>query len=79
MVLDWVHSERRKGQIVGEMTHFVVTTTLLDLVRVHAERIGGDNQSAVNNDNIAVTFKFEEGSVAGDYAASGDKAYSGRR
>ena len=46
-------------------------------MRVHAERIGGDNRSAVNNDNITVTMKFKEGSVANlTYAASGDKSYS---
>ena len=62
------------------MTHFIdllYSITGSSISRVHAERIGGDNQSAVNNDNIVVTLKFEEGSVANlTYAASGDKAYS---
>ena len=77
----WVHSEGEgRSRIVGEMTHFIDllnSITGSSISRVHAERIGGDNQSAVNNDNIAVTFKFEEGSVANlTYAASGDKAFS---
>ena len=77
----WVHSEGEgRSRIVGEMTHFI---DLLHAItgasnsRVHAERIGGDNRSAVNNDNIVVTLKFKEGSVANlTYAASGDKAFS---
>ncbi len=77
----WVHSEGEgRSRIVGEMTHFIDllhNITGSSISRVHAERIGGDNQSAVNNDNIVVTLKFEEGSVANlTYAASGDKAYS---
>ena len=77
----WVHSEGEgRSRIVGEMTHFIDllnSITGSSISRVHAERIGGDNQSAVNNDNIVVTLKFEEGSVANlTYAASGDKAYS---
>ena len=77
------YSEGQSGDynmLIGEMTHFIDllnSITGSSISRVHAERIGGDNQSAVNNDNIAVTLKFEEGSVANlTYAASGDKAYS---
>ena len=77
----WVHSEEEgRSRIVGEMTHFIDLLQALTgsiVMRVHAERIGGDNRSAVNNDNITVTMKFKEGSVANlTYAASGDKAYS---
>ncbi len=77
----WVHSEKEgRSRIVGEMTHFIDLLQALTgsiAMRVHAERIGGDNRSAVNNDNIAVTIKFMEGSVANlTYAASGDKSYS---
>ena len=77
----WVHSEKEgRGRIVGEMTHFIDLLQALtgaSVMRVHAERIGGDNRCAVNNDNIAVTMKFKEGSVANlTYAASGDKSYS---
>jgi len=76
----WVHSEEEgRSRIVGEMTHFIDLLRALtgaSVMRVHAERIGGDNRSAVNNDNIAVTMKFNDGSVANlTYAASGDKSY----
>ena len=62
------------------MSHFIdllqsLTGSLVS--RVHAERIGGNNCSAVNNDNIVVSMKFEDGSIASlTYSASGDKAYS---
>lgn len=77
----WVHSkDEGRSRIVGEMSHFIDLLQGLTgsvICRVHAERIGGDNRSAVNNDNIVVSMKFKEGSVASlTYAASGDKAYS---
>ncbi|GIR15908.1 MAG: hypothetical protein CM15mP28_3780 [Pseudomonadota bacterium] len=45
------------------MTHFIDllnSITGSSISRVHAERIGGDNQSAVNNDNIAVTLNLKK-------------------
>ena len=77
----WVHSdEEGRSRIVGEMTHFIDLMQCLTgsvVVRVYAERISGDNESSINNDNIVVTLKFADGSI-GDliYSASGDKAYS---
>ena len=77
----WVHSENEgRSRIVGEMSHFIdllqsLTRSLVK--RVHAERISGDNQSAVNNDNVVIAMKFKDGSVGNlTYSASGDKAYS---
>ncbi len=77
----WVHSEEEgRSRIVGEMTHFIDLLQALTgsmVMRLYAERIGGDNRSVINNDNIAVTIKFNEGSVANfTYSASGDKSYS---
>ena len=77
----WVHSEEEgRSRIVGEMSHFIDLIQCLvsaPIVRVSAERISGDNSSAVNNDNIALSFKLEDGSVGSIiYSASGDKAYS---
>jgi len=77
----WVHSDDEgRSRIVGEMSHFIDLIQCLvgaPIVRVSAERISGDNRSAVNNDNIALSFKLEDGSVGSlIYSASGDKAYS---
>ena len=47
------------------------------ITRVHAERISGNSQGTVNNDNIVIAMKFVEGSIGNlTYSASGDKAYS---
>ncbi len=80
-VTHWVHSEDEgRSRIVGEMSHFIdllqsLTGSLVK--RVHAERISGDNQNTVNNDNVVISIKFEDGSVGNlTYSASGDKAYS---
>jgi len=77
----WVHSEDEgRSRVVGEMSHFIDFIQCLasaSIVRVSAERISGDNRSVVNNDNIAINFKLNDGSVGSMiYSASGDKAYS---
>jgi len=77
----WVHNEDEgRSRIVGEMSHFIDLIQCLAgtaIVRVSAERISGDNNSSVNNDNIAVCFKLNDGSVGSMiYSASGDRAYS---
>ena len=47
------------------------------VARVHAERISGDNQSAVNNDNVVIALKLVDGSVGSlTYSAAGDRGYS---
>ncbi len=77
----WAHSEDEgRSRIVGEMSHFIDLLQSLTgslVTRIHAERISGDNQSTVNNDNIVIAMKFADGSVGNlTYSASGDKAYS---
>ncbi|MCL5422232.1 MAG: bi-domain-containing oxidoreductase [Nitrospirae bacterium] len=77
----WVHSEEEGGsRIIGEICHFVDVMQFLtksNPVRVYGERISGNNRTAVNSDNVAITVKFEDGSVGNIfYTASGDKAYS---
>ena len=69
----WVHSEDEgRSRIVGEMSHFIdllqaLTGSLVQ--RVIAERVSGDNQAIVNNDNVVISLKFRDGSV-------GNLAYS---
>jgi len=77
----WVHSEDEgRSRIVGEVSHFIdllqsLTNALV--IRVHAERVSGDNQSIVNNDNVVISLKFADGSVGSlTYSGTGDKAYS---
>ena len=80
-VTHWTHSaEEGRSRIVGEVSHFLDLLQSLTgslIIRVHAERISGDNQNAVNNDNVVIAMKFADGSVGNlTYTASGDKAYS---
>src|SRR4030042_3549772 len=77
----WVHSEEEGGsRIVGEICHFVDMMQFLtksNPVRVYAERISGNNRTALNSDNAVIALKFNDGSVGNIiYSASGDKAYS---
>ena len=77
----WVHSEEEgRSRIVGEMAHFIDLLQSLTgslITRLHAERISGDNRSAVNDDNVVIALKFADGSVGNlTYSAAGDKGYS---
>lgn len=77
----WVHAEEEGGgRIVGEICHFIdflQHVTQSQPVRVFAERISGSNRTALNSDNVVVTLKFDDGSIADiTYSASGDRAYS---
>jgi len=77
----WVHAEEEGGsRIIGEICHFVDMMQFMtksNPIKVYAERISGNNRTALNSDNVAITLKFEDGSVGNIiYSASGDKAYS---
>ncbi|MCK4823628.1 oxidoreductase, partial [bacterium] len=80
----WVHAEEEGGgRIIGEICHFVdfmQVLTASNPIRVFGERISGNNKTAVNNDNLAINFKFADGSVGNIvYSASGAKAFSRER
>lgn len=77
----WVHSEAEgRSRIVGEMSHFIDLASAIigsNIVRVFAERLSSDDGVTVNNDNVAVSMKFDDGSICSFiYSASGDKSYS---
>lgn len=80
----WVHSPEEGGsRIIGEICHFV------DLIQyiitsnpkeVFAYRISGNNKTCINNDNVCINLKFDDGSIASIiYTGSGDKAFSRER
>ncbi|OGS21262.1 MAG: hypothetical protein A2252_08330 [Elusimicrobia bacterium RIFOXYA2_FULL_39_19] len=80
----WVHQPEEGGsRIIGEMCHFVdmmqyVSGSLVS--KVFAERISANNKTALNSDNISITFKFNDGSIGNlIYTASGDKSFSRER
>lgn len=77
----WVHSEEEGGsRVIGEICHFIDMMQYLtrsNPVKVYAERISGNNMTALNSDNVVIAVKFGDGSVGNIiYSASGDKAYS---
>jgi len=80
----WVHSEEEgRSRIVGEICHFVdmlIFLTGSNPTKIYAERVKGDDQSIINNDNINIMISFQDGSVGNIfYTASGDKAFSRER
>ena len=62
------------------MSHFIDFFQSLighTVIRLHAERVSGNNKSVVNNDNIVISLKFKDGSIGNlTYSALGDKACS---
>jgi polar amino acid transport system substrate-binding protein len=80
----WIQDpEQGGGRIVGEACHFI------DLVQylagslpdtVYAQAISGNLGAYQSEDNVAITLKMTDGSVASvTYVASGDKAYPRER
>jgi len=66
------------GRIIGEVCHFVDVAHFIAQSRplkVFAESISANNDALVDNDNISVTIKFSDGSLANImYLANGDSA-----
>ena len=80
----WVHDEKEGGsRIIGELCHFIDLVGYLTkskVCKIYAERISGNNKTSLNSDNIAVTLKFADGSIANlIYTASGDRGFSRER
>ena len=80
----WVHSEEQGGgRIIGEICHFI------DLMQyftgsnptvVYAQRVSGNDQTCVNNDNVILNVKFMDGSIGSIvYSANGDRSFSRER
>lgn len=74
----WTQTKAGGGRIIGEVCHFIDLMQFItdsDPVRVFAESINSPNENAKNDDNIAVTLKFSDGSVGNlIYTANGDKS-----
>ncbi len=80
----WVHSEEEGGnRIIGEICHFVdlmIYFTDSFPIKIFAERVSGNNQTIINDDNVSILIKFSDGSIGNIfYSASGDKAFSRER
>ena len=77
----WTHSEPEgRSRIVGEMSHFIdlfLKLTGSKIKKVYADRVSGDDSVLINNDNLTVIAKFEDGSIANlTYSASGDRTFA---
>ncbi len=80
----WIQDpEQGGGRIVGEVCHFVDLISYLIQsipVRVFAEIISSTREDIVSKDNLAVTLKYRDGSVATvHYIACGDKSFPKER
>ncbi len=75
----WVHSDREgRSRIVGEMTHFIDLMQYVlneKPISVFTQRVSGDDQSIINNDNLIATIHFNRGSIASlIYTAAGNRS-----
>ena len=76
----WVQQkEIGGGRIIGEICHFIDLMqffTGADPIRVFAESINSTNERHVNDDNISIVIKFNDGSVGNiNYVANGERVY----
>ncbi len=73
----WTQTDAGGGRIVGEICHFIDLMQYFsgaEPVKVFAECIDTQSDKIKNDDNIAITVKFSDGSVGNlVYTANGDK------
>jgi len=73
----WSQTKAGGGRIVGEICHFIDLMQFFadsEPVKVFAECIDTDSDKIKNDDNLAITVKFSDGSVGNlVYTANGDK------
>lgn len=63
----WTLNQEGGGRVIGEACHFIDSLQYAASsvpVRVFAETISSDNDQVTNEDNIAITLKMKNGSVA---------------
>lgn len=72
----WSQRAEGGGRIIGEACHFIDTMVYLTgsmPIRVYAESLSGNSEAKLNEDNVAATIKFQNGSVGVlEYFSNGD-------
>jgi predicted dehydrogenase/threonine dehydrogenase-like Zn-dependent dehydrogenase len=73
----WIQGKAGAGRIIGEVCHFIDFMQFFagaDPVKVFAESVSSQNSKITDADNIAITVKFNNGTVGNLlYSANGDK------
>jgi predicted dehydrogenase/threonine dehydrogenase-like Zn-dependent dehydrogenase len=79
----WIQTDQGGGRILGEVCHFVDLLQFLtsaEPTRVFAESISGANNKTSNQDNLAITIGFSNGSIGLiTYLACGEKLLAKER
>jgi polar amino acid transport system substrate-binding protein len=79
----WTQTEQGGGRILGEVCHFVDLMQFLtgsEPVGVYALSVAADNDQAPDQDNVAISLRFQDGSVGQiGYLACGDKSLNKER
>lgn len=74
----WIQAEDQGGRIIGEVCHFIDTTSFLTgsaPIKVYAESIYTENSKMINYDNVNIVIKYSNGSVGNIlYLANGDSS-----
>lgn len=74
----WVQDKSQGGRIIGEVCHFIDTLAYLTNsipIKVYAETISANSKAITNEDNVAISIKFADGSQGTvHYIATGDKS-----
>lgn len=79
----WTQTEQGGGRILGEVCHFVDLMQFLtgsEPVGVYALSVAADNDQMPDQDNVAISLRFQNGSVGQiGYLACGDKLLNKER
>ena len=79
----WTQTEQGGGRILGEVCHFIDLMQFLtasEPVHVYAVSVAADNAQVPDQDNVAISLRFRNGSVGQiGYLACGDKLLNKER
>ena len=79
----WLHDPRQGGVILGEACHFIdfcCWLTGAKSIKVYATALSGGDTGLISEDNVHITLKFDEGSVATiTYLSNGSTMHSRER
>ncbi|HIP11575.1 MAG TPA: hypothetical protein EYG73_02540 [Arcobacter sp.] len=79
----WVHEPSQGGRIIGEGCHWIDLMSFMANAKVksvHSIAINQESIQAIQNDNVIINLKFEDGSIGSlQYISTGNKSFAKER
>jgi len=79
----WVHEPSQGGRIIGEGCHWIDLMSFMansKVKSVHSIAMNQESIQAIQNDNVIINLKFEDGSIGSlQYISTGNKSFAKER